>query len=475
MGRYIGLDIGAETIQVAEVLCEGDSLQWGRRLLATHHKAPEQTLLTLLSVLDWEDVDGVAVCGRLSRSLQVPRVPQKEARAAGWRFLHPTPDPVTLVSIGSHGFSVLELREGGPSVFRENSRCSQGTGNFLQQLVERFDLDVEEASALVEGVEEPAPLSGRCPVILKTDMTHLANHGLQTPRILAGLYDAVAENAQVLVKPNVSPKRLVLLGGVSRSARIRDHFRQFSERHDLRLLDYDEEEAVFVDALGCAVIAVDQAVRPPALDELFSHEESRTLEEVPPLSASLDSVRRMPAPTDAVDDHPRRLVLGLDIGSTGSKIVALDATTREPVWQSYTATRGKPVEAAGDLVRDFTTSSWSHHPVVGFGATGSGREIVGSLLFTCFGYETTWVLNEIAAHAHGALHYDPRVDTIFEIGGQDAKYIRLSERPALLGVYGRDHRRGGRGRPCPGHHRRWHLRLDHPELPQPGEGKPIGR
>jgi len=62
---------------------------------------------------------------------------------------------------------------------------------------------------------------------------------------------------------------------------------------------------------------------------------------------------------------------------------------------------------------------------VGFGVTGSGREVVGSLLRTCYGEDRVFVLNEIAAHARGATALDSEVDTIFEIGGQDAKYIRL--------------------------------------------------
>jgi activator of 2-hydroxyglutaryl-CoA dehydratase len=102
---------------------------------------------------------------------------------------------------------VLEIRPGGIEVFRENSRCSQGTGNFLRQLVERFELTVETASELCADVADPAPLSGRCPVILKTDMPHLANMGVERARIVAGLFDAVCENVQVLVKPRVSPPR----------------------------------------------------------------------------------------------------------------------------------------------------------------------------------------------------------------------------------------------------------------------------
>jgi predicted nucleotide-binding protein (sugar kinase/HSP70/actin superfamily) len=65
--------------------------------------------------------------------------------------------------------------------------------------------------------------------------------------------------------------------------------------------------------------------------------------------------------------------------------------------------------------------------VAAFGITGSGREIVGTLLRMCYGDERVFVLNEIAAHARGATSIDPDVDTIFEIGGQDAKYIRLEQ------------------------------------------------
>lgn len=60
----------------------------------------------------------------------------------------------------------------GLDVFRENSRCSQGTGNILRQLVERFSLTFEEACAQAATVTRPAVLSGRGPVILKSDLTH---------------------------------------------------------------------------------------------------------------------------------------------------------------------------------------------------------------------------------------------------------------------------------------------------------------
>jgi len=428
--RYLGIDLGAETLKLVELTRSDEgSLVWSRRLLLEHHKEPRALLLGTLDAWGWESVTGAAACGRLSRSLALPRVPEKQARGAGCRFLLPDLGPATLVTIGSHGFSVLELREGGLEVLRENSRCSQGTGNLLRQLVERFSLGIAQAATLVEEVTTPCPLSGRCPVILKTDLTHLANGGQPRERILAGLFDAVAENVEVLVKPRQCPPRLLLLGGVARSRRIRNHFEKFCAKHGLTLLPGDLEQLLFTDALGAALYAATEAASPrPSLAALAAGPGPGLLEVRPPLAASLDRVQRLTRPPfPEPGPTPAPLILGLDIGSTGSKAVLLQAATGEPVWQGYRGTLGNPVGAAQGLVEELLASPWGGHPIRRCGVTGSGREIVGSLLTSCFGSEQVFVLNEIAAHARGAVHYDPRVDTIFEIGGQDAKYIRLAQ------------------------------------------------
>ena len=181
---------------------------------------------------------GAAVTGRFCPQINLPSIPPKQALLRGYRFLFGN-EPATIVNIGSHGFCVLEIRANGVTVFRENSRCSQGTGNFLRQLVERFSLTVEAASELCADVADPAPLSGRCPVILKTDMTHLANKGEDRARILAGLFDAVCENVFILIKPGVSPARVLLTGGVSRSPRVRRVFGEMLAKHGMTLVEAD--------------------------------------------------------------------------------------------------------------------------------------------------------------------------------------------------------------------------------------------
>ena len=425
--RFLGIDVGAETIKLVELRRDDSGLRIGQHAILEHGKQPGKKLQDILRDWHWESLSGATVTGRFASQFKLTRIPTKQAQLRGYRFFFDA-QPATIVTIGSHGFSVLELRASGQTVFRENSRCSQGTGNFLRQLVERFSLTVSEASALCTDITNPAPLSGRCPVILKTDMTHLANKGEDRARILAGLFDAVCENVLVLLKPGSGPARVLLTGGVSQSPRVRRVFREALARQDMELIAFDETDGLCLEALGAALIAAETPTALPRVDELLLPPRELKLERLPALATSLHRVHRMAAaPQPELNGELRRLVLGFDIGSTGAKLVALDLVARDIVWEDYRQTLGDPVGAAQELLRRFTTGPAAKYAVVAFGATGSGREVAGSLLTSCYGKETVFIVNEIVAHATGALHYDPRVDTIFEIGGQDAKYIRLAE------------------------------------------------
>ncbi len=427
LARFVGIDVGAETIKVVELVREPGGLRWTRRATAEHQQDPVAVLGTLLRDWNWGAVAGAAVSGRFARQLRLPHMPTKQAQSAGCRFLLGA-EPMTVASIGSHGFSILELRGPELEILRENSRCSQGTGNFLRQLVGRFSLTIDEASRLCTAVAKPAVLSGRCPVILKTDMTHLANKGEDRAAILAGLFDAVCENVLVLIKPGLCPKRVVLIGGVGRAPRVQATFGQRLASLGLEWVPLAGDDGLYFEALGCAVIAAAQpSEKLPPLEELFRPPEHPKLERVPALSGWRERVRRMPPRGLApISGTAPAAILGFDIGSTGSKAVALDVASGGLLWESYRPTAGDPVGAAQALLRSFSSGRAGVCVIHGFGVTGSGREIVGSLLTVCYGQEAVFVLNEIAAHAAGAHACDPRVDTIFEIGGQDAKYIRLA-------------------------------------------------
>jgi predicted CoA-substrate-specific enzyme activase len=198
-------------------------------------------------------------------------------------------------------------------------------------------------------------------------------------------------------------------------------------------LEASEDDRLYLEALGCAVLAAEAPGALPERSALLRRPDRVALETSEPLSFHLGRVRRLPEPAplaagpmEAGEAGPADVILGFDIGSTGSKAVALEPIGGAVLWEGYLPTDGAPVAAAQALMRQLLAGSAGLR-IRGFGVTGSGREIVGSLLSVCYGREAVSVLNEIAAHATGALRCDPRVDTIFEIGGQDAKYIRLAD------------------------------------------------
>ena len=433
--KHIGIDIGAETVKIVVLEATLDGLKWTSSTVLRHGGDPQGPIRSALDGL--EDIAGAAVTGRAAGVMSLTVVPAPRALERGVQFVHPLLRRATVLDAGAHGFSVLEIHDANTRIFRENTRCSQGTGNFLAQLTSRFDLEVEAADRLAAGVETALPLSGRCPVILKTDMTHLANKGEDHARILAGLFDAVAENIEVLVKPALAPPTVVLSGQVCESERIRRHFETFFSAHGMRVEPLHEAGHRFYAALGAALEAASRGMTetsagefgaPAAIDDWFSGQNHHAFEEVPPLTQSLASVQMVPAAPLPGFLAGQAVVLGLDMGSTGSKIVAIDAEDGAQLWNAYVRTGGDPVGAAQALLARFYEAAGPAARVRCVGVTGSGREIVGGLIRSAAGDDGVTIINEIAAHAEGALSVDPEVDTIFEIGGQDAKYIRLMGR-----------------------------------------------
>ncbi len=120
-------------------------------------------------------------------------------------------------------------------------------------------------------------------------------------------------------------------------------------------------------------------------------------------------------------DLPRdpRVSIGIDIGSTSTKLVVIDAESRDVLIDIYGRTNGNPIEATGKLFNELKTIVGSRNlTVVSTATTGSGRKLVGKII----GADA--IINEITAHFKGAVFFTPSIETIFEIGGQDSKYIR---------------------------------------------------
>ena len=424
----LGIDVGSENVKLVTITLRAGRPHVLWRRVQPHHRQPQAVLRSLLGEIDLAALTHVAATGRLQRTVAGKSVPTKASLRRGLQVLRPDLERFTALSIGARGFSVLEVHDRGRDWYQQNARCAQGTGSFLAQLVRRFGLEVEQASALCDAVAVPSQLSARCPVILKTDMTHLANKGEDRASILAGLFDAIAENVLALMRPRLAPRDCLLVGGVARAPRIRRRIDAWMRERGLVLHEALADD-VFAEAIGAAVYALDDdtvAVHHP--DGLVAPMASSKLTRVPAFRDALPRVHRLTAAVAPPGEgSPRRAVMGLDIGSTGSKAALVDLETGDLLWDAYVQTQGAPVEAAQRLIRRWTAQALVRADLLGFGVTGSGREIVGSLLRCCYDHGSVFVMNEIAAHARGAVALDPEVDTIFEIGGQDAKYVRLED------------------------------------------------
>ena len=254
------------------------------------------------------------------------------------------------------------------------------------------------------------PLASRCTVHCKSDVTHKLNRHEATPAdILKTLHESMAGKVVALLeKGQTSLRRVLLIGGVTRNAAFIEALREKLPATELVVLP----ESEWFEAWGSALLTRENPLyksphlsRPPVFDTL------------PPLHQFEDQVQVMAAtPLQMPPDGP--MVLGVDAGSTTTKAVLLDPATRAIVASHYARTHDDPVAAVRECIKALVVLV-GNRPVDLVGATGSARELVGAFL------GTERVYNEISAHAAGATHFAADVDTIFEIGGQDAKYIYL--------------------------------------------------
>lgn len=313
------------------------------------------------------------------------------------------------VSLGGESSLVYLLKDGRISNVLSHNKCAAGSGEFFVQQIGRMGLNIEEAIRR-SFAGEVVPLASRCSVHCKSDITHKLNRNEATPEdILHTLHDSMAGKVIALLeKGQRELKRVLLIGGVTRNAAMLAALRGKLPGTEFVVLP----ESPWFEAWGSALLTRDEPLhKSPKISVQPS------LGQLPPLNLYAGRVQIIAAPPrQATPDGP--LVLGVDAGSTTTKVVLLDPLTRGVVASHYARTRSDPVAATRECLQALVNQVGNRRVHL-VGTTGSARELAGAYLGTAY------VFNEISAHAAGANHFDPEVDTIFEIGGQDSKYIYL--------------------------------------------------
>jgi predicted CoA-substrate-specific enzyme activase len=419
----LGICIGGSTIRAVEV-CREKTSGHGPVVIATHqlvHEGnPRASLTKLMGRLDPDRFDRIAVTGRrFAKNLRLSCITEPQAVEIAYRYCKNSlgQAPLTVVSAGGETFMAYEMDAFGSVVnVSTGSKCASGTGEFFLQQLGRMDVSLEQAATWAVS-EAPYAVSGRCSVFCKSDCTHATNKGVPRSRVAAGLCGMMADKVLELL-PSSWRGPVMLVGGVSLNAMMVHHLSKSLKKVVI------PEHAQCFEALGAALWALTNKTLPwPGMGSLFV-----TTKPVFDILNPLKDARNLVTFSSAKKGRIKpgdRLMLGLDVGSTTTKAVLVRCCDKSIAAWRYLRTNGDPVGASKacylSLLKQLKEQAdpASVH-IAGLGVCGSGRQIAG--LFSL----TRGVINEIIAHAAAAAHFDLSVDTLFEIGGQDAKYTYLT-------------------------------------------------
>ncbi len=421
----LGLCMGASTVSLVQIRCApatgADEVRPVvlAHAVHTHDGDPKRTLLKALEAVDWSTIDRVAATGRKFRDfLNLSAIPEPEAVEYAYDHLKPAKGHCpAVISAGGETFMVYTLDPGGriTNVLTGN-KCAAGTGEFFLQQLRRMDVSLETAGQWAAATE-PYAVSGRCSVFCKSDCTHATNKGIPKARVTAGLGQMMANKVLELLK-KVERRDLMLVGGTARNQMMVRYLRQAIPGLVV------PDEAPYFEALGAALWALENTPRPfPGLANLFVAHQRR-FDLLPPLRQFEDRVTFKSISRDAARAGDVCL-FGLDVGSTTTKAVLMREKDQALLASVYLRTNGDPVGASRQCYRAILEQIRPHADpdqvsIIGLGVCGSGRQIAGLHALT------DGVINEIIAHATASVYFDREVDTIFEIGGQDAKYTYIT-------------------------------------------------
>ncbi|MGE5570075.1 MAG: acyl-CoA dehydratase activase [Rhodospirillales bacterium] len=463
MSINIGLDIGAISLKLAALgkpedravfqnLCAAKPgfrlIDWdapgGKRiplLLSPYRRiqgSPIQSTFDLLQEFYDEvpelRVEGIRVTGSGSRTIAkiLGIYFENEFKAIAKMVGAFYPDVRTIFEIGGESSKYIRLEKQpdtgvcGIADYDRSGECAAGTGSFLDQQALRMNYSVEEVGEVVCKAGCAARIAGRCSVFAKSDMIHAQQKGYKPEEILRGLCDAVASNFKSsVVKGRPVTPPVALIGAVSQNAGVTNAIREAFGLGEGEL--FVPELYAWCGAIGTAMLEREERRKRSMreIHRLTQHEAEETVRDVRPLSMeNVVLLRNQVAPYEPPPgDGPIPGYLGIDVGSVSTNVVVTDASGA--VMQDiYLRTAGRPIEAVQQGLSE-VERMWGRRLVVqGVGTTGSGRELIAELV----GADA--VNDEITAHKTGALHISTTlggepVDTIFEIGGQDSKFIAI--------------------------------------------------
>ncbi len=427
MAYRIGLDIGSTTIKCVVLNSEGDILykSYERHLAKVNEKA-----VALLEHIEQNITSGspvqIAITGSaglgVSQNSGVEFV--QEVYATQVCMEQRIPDADVVIELGGEDAKILFLT-GGTEV-RMNGSCAGGTGAFIDQMATLLGVTTEELNELSKSSEKIYTIASRCGVFAKSDIQPLLNQGARKSDIAASIFQAVVnQTIGGLSQGREIEGKVVFLGGpLTFLSGLRE---RFVETLNLRENAVFPEDAQYYIALGAAYYA--GSLKPTALnDAIYKIRTARPVRRdssVKPLFASEEEYKafcdrhsKASVRQRSLEGYTGDAYLGVDAGSTTTKLVLI-SPEGDILYQRYTSNSGNPVPIVKEALEEIYRISGDGLRIRGATATGYGEELVKHAFHIDYG------VVETIAHFTAARYFNPDVDFIIDIGGQDIKCFKI--------------------------------------------------
>jgi predicted CoA-substrate-specific enzyme activase len=427
-GVFLGIDVGSTTIKLA--LFVGNDLVYQcyeRHLSMIKQKVLEQ-LKKIQPIVENKPIhlafSGSSGLG-VSTELGLPFVQEVFATSELIKSLQK--DANVVVELGGEDAKVIFFDHGTDE--RMNGTCAGGTGAFIDQMASLMNVSSEELDKLSLQSEKIYPIASRCGVFAKTDIQPLLNQGARKEDIAASIYQAIVnQTISGLAQGRKIEGKVVFLGGPLT-------FCEGLRRQFVKTLNLSEENAIFPEyapisvALGAAIYSSktkDTFLVQELIEKVKSiNTRKKVTKTVEPLFASeteyeefLKRHSKATVSEKNINEYSGKAYLGIDCGSTTTKLVLI-SEENEILYSYYSSNNGNPVEIVKselekiyDLIDDRIT-------IAGSVVTGYGEELIKKAFKIDDG------LVETLAHFSAAKYFNPNVDYILDIGGQDIKCFKI--------------------------------------------------
>ena len=429
----IGIDIGSTTAKVVAVGEDG-SVLFSR--YERHNANAREVVARVLGELQ-AALGDMDVCARLTGSVGMgfsekygyPFV--QEVVAATKAVQKSYPETSSMIDIGGEDAKVVFFRDGRAADLRMNGNCAGGTGAFIDQMAVLLGVSVGELDGLAARAAQVYPIASRCGVFCKTDIQNLMAKNADKADIAASILHAVAVQTVVTLAHGceITPPVLVCGGPLTFIPSLRKAFKDY-----LSLADGDiilPEHGTLLPALGAALADVD-GEKPRRLSDmaaLFGKADATAKASAGTLCpiftdedeyrAWLGRMSRHHVETAEIGPGPQDVLLGIDSGSTTTKLIVTDTSSRI-LYSYYTPNKGNPIEAVEEGLKRLLATAAERGAslnVTGSCSTGYGEDLIKAA------FQLGGGIVETIAHYMAAHYLDPAVSFILDIGGQDMKAI----------------------------------------------------